>query len=353
MFNPTEVGRLAADHKPVLQSLVAIERRLNERFYDLQPAVRALILSVASGEPLLLVGPPGTGKSKLIRAFCGMTGLYDELNPGKEHEGYFEYLLTPFTEPGELFGYYDIGRAVQGGGLARIDKHTMQKARVVYLDEVFNGSSAILNSLLTLMNERVLHDRGARIQAPLQCLFAATNQTPQTAELRAVFDRFVLRCTVENVAADPKILNELLNVGWKETYGNNVQSGSRGSAQTYPNLLDQLAAFQGDIKARATNGRLTPQEDRAFYQQLAQHVKQVRDYELSQMSNRRLVKFAHIMLVHRVYEAVLNNELGASTAPALSLRLREELGLLPRYFLDDNTDEEVIQRLERVVSRSV
>lgn len=353
MFNPTEIGKLAVDHKAVLQSLVEIEERLNHRFYEIKPAVRALILAVASGEPLLLVGPPGTAKSKLIRAFCGMTGLYDELNPREEHEGYFEYLLTPFTEPGELFGYYDIGRAMNHEGLVRIDKHSMQKAKVVYLDEVFNGSSAILNSLLTLMNERVWHDRGTRVLAPLQCLFAATNQTPHTSELQAVFDRFVLRCVVENVGDSYEAMRDLIRVGWQETYGNHIAAVSRSSAPTFPDLLEKVAAFQRDIRARTNAGRLAPLEDRAFVTELVQRVKHVREHELSQMSNRRLVKMVYIMLIHRLYEAVRNNELGNSPAPPLSLRPREELALLPRYFLDDTSDEEVLQRLERVAPRSI
>ena len=147
---------------------------------------------------MLLIGPPGTVKSRLIRAFCELIGLMDESD--SNNRDYFEYLLTPFTEPGELFGYYDISKATKGT-LERMDKGMIQHARVVYLDEVFNGSSAILNSILAFMNERIFHDRGERKPVALQCLFAATNRIPETPVLSAFFDRFLLRCKVENVRA--------------------------------------------------------------------------------------------------------------------------------------------------------
>ena len=104
MFNPGVIRQLAKDHYQTFMKLQAVEKRLKARFADMDEVVDALILSVTSGEPLLLVGPPGTGKSRLIRAFCGLTGLLDEDDPGaKENGDYFEYLRTPFTEPGELF----------------------------------------------------------------------------------------------------------------------------------------------------------------------------------------------------------------------------------------------------------
>ncbi len=175
MFAPKVLNDLATRHAAAFKSLHEIEVALNQRFYQMSDAVGALVLAVASGEPLLLIGDPGTAKSRLIRVFCGMVGVLDLDNLSDRKEDYFEYLLTPFTEPGELFGYYDITKAQQGQGLHRDTRMMMQKARVVYLDEIFNASSAILNTLLAFMNERYFHDRGDRIKVALECLFAATN----------------------------------------------------------------------------------------------------------------------------------------------------------------------------------
>lgn len=342
MFDSKILSGLVKKYQSPFEQLGDIETELNRRFTELEDPIRALVLSVASGEPLLLVGPPGTAKSRLIRAFCGLIGLLNEDDLSKDHPGYFEYLLTPFTEPGELFGFYDISKAPEGTlHLHRMEEGMMHKAKVVYLDEVFNGSSAILNSILAFLNERIFHDRGVRKKVAMQCLFAATNQIPETPELRAIFDRFVLRCTVDNVAAEAKPIGKLIHKGWLETYGHHkrIPRSSR--------LLDRMEAFRKEVISLTVQKKLVPKDssgDQQFYDQLAQLVQHARQYDLSEMSNRRLVKATHIMLVHRVYEAVRLKE----KDPNISLR-PDELELLPRYFLD-HVDEEVVQKMERLVS---
>ena len=108
MFDSTILGAIAKAHRASLRDLSYIEDALRQRYSGSDDAIRALILSVASGEPLLFVGPPGTGKSQLIRDFCALSGV--DLSADAENSSevdYFEYLLTPFTEPSELFGFYD------------------------------------------------------------------------------------------------------------------------------------------------------------------------------------------------------------------------------------------------------
>lgn len=352
MFDPNIVKQLANAHKRPLQEMAQIERELNERFVEFSHPIRALILAVISGEPLLLVGPPGTAKSRLIRAFSGMLGLLDEDHPENDHEGYFEYLLTPFTEPGELFGFFDIAQLLdtQNRKLARDDKGMMQHATVVYLDEVFNASSAILNSLLAFLNERVFHDRGKRIKvAKLKALFAATNDVPRTPELRAVFDRFVLRCWVDNVEPDASHIAPLITVGWKETYGlkdkpTNNQPANQSAAETYRRnaLLNDLEAMRENMRQLTTANQLSPQSPHAIYNNLAQFVKTARDNGLSEMSNRRLVKISYIMLLHRLY-------LVASVPQTEPTVGADELQLIPRYFYDsfDPKDDTLRNNLRR------
>ncbi len=288
----------------------------------------------ARGEPFLLIGPPGCGKSRLVRAFCGLLGLISEDDPTQDTRQYFEYLLTPFTEPGELFGFYDIEKAMKGGKLERPKEAMMQHAKVVYLDEVFNGSSAILNSLLAFMNERIFHDRNERSRVAMQCLFAATNHVPETPELRAVFDRFLLRCHVDNVESKVEKISQLLCKGWHETYSQH-DAGSR-----FAGLLDKLDAFRQRVKQYTTAGQLQPHPTHDFYKALTRQVHFARQYELSDLSNRRLVKLIHLMMVHRIYEAVRNNEIEKE----LSLG-SNQLEILPMYFLD-RADEEMIQKMK-------
>jgi MoxR-like ATPase len=241
-------------------------------------------------------------------------------------------LLTPFTEPAELFGFYDPSKLTRDGKLERINEQSMmQNAEIVFLDEVFKGSSAILNSLLSFMNERIFYDRGQPNAVPLQCLFGATNELPDSSELHAVWDRFALRCRVDNAAATGTSIEAMLKKAWPLTYGADVEG------PVVPDLLDGLRALRADIAALASVFAPTP----SVLPVLAQLVQLARSHGLSQVSNRRLVKFTYVMLIHRVYDVVRSDQPdldGGALRP-------EELNLLPRYFLDDDTREDAVRQL--------
>lgn len=340
MFHSTRVLEIVNAHYRTLQDLQRVHRELDRRFAGLEDATLALILSAASGEPLLLIGPPGTAKSMLIRTFCELVGVDREGSASR----YFEYLLTPFTEPGELFGFYDPSKLTKEGTLERIHADSMmQSAHVVFLDEVFKGSSAILNALLSFMNERAFYDRGRRHSVPMQCLFAATNELPDSEELQAIWDRFSLRCRVENVAADRGRIADMLTKAWPLTYGARLDEAAdtrgrtRAPAPSAPRLLEELQALRETIRGAAE--LFDP--DPATLGVVTQLVELARTHGLSQVSNRRMVKFVYVMLVHRVYDCVRAGDPGAA---AIALRA-EELRLLPKYFLDQETHEEGVRQL--------
>jgi len=328
VFHSTRVLDIVNAHYRTLQDLQRVHRELDRRFAGLEDATLALILSAASGEPLLLIGPPGTAKSMLIKTFCELVGVDREGSASR----YFEYLLTPFTEPGELFGFYDPSKLTKEGTLERIHADSMmQSAHVVFLDEVFKGSSAILNALLSFMNERAFYDRGRRHSVPMQCLFAATNELPDSEELQAIWDRFSLRCRVENVAADRGRIADMLTKAWPLTYG------TRSEGPSAPHLLEELHALRETIRGAAE--LFDP--DPGTLGVVTQLVELARTHGLSQVSNRRMVKFIYVMLVHRVYDCVRAGDAGAT---AIALR-PEELRLLPKYFLDQETHEEGVRQL--------
>lgn len=152
-----------------------------------------MVTATAAQEPMLFVGRPGTAKSLLASVFCEALGL---------GEGeYFEYMLTKFTEPGEVLGPVDIGALKQGRYL-RKTRGQLPEARVAFLDEVFKSNSALLNLLLTIINERKYYVEGTAVPVPLTMLFAASNEIPDFAEFDALKDRFVVKVEARSVKDD-------------------------------------------------------------------------------------------------------------------------------------------------------
>ncbi len=197
----------------------------------------------------------------------------------------------------------------------------MQKAEVVFLDEVFNGSSAILNAILAFMNERVFHDRGRRHKTAWRCLFGA-NLVPRSAELGAIFDRFILRSHIDYVEAEPPKLRALIEKGWKETY-------RKQKAEPLAEILADMAALQQSVIDATESGHLIPSAADAAYGHLAYLVHLVRERDISRFSNRRLIRLLRIMLIHRLYRASRNAESGSLAFG------QPEFNLFWKYFIDD------------------
>jgi len=173
---------------------------LKQRFVGRDEVVDLIALAVVAREHLFLFGPPGTAKSALIRTFAQAV------------EGsYFEYLLTRFSEPNEIVGPIDIAQ-LREGTVVTVTTGMLPEAEFVFLDELFNANSAILNNLLTVLNERI-YRRGAEThRLPLVSLFSASNHLPEDDALRALFDRFLLRCQVKNLKREA--MPALLRAGW-------------------------------------------------------------------------------------------------------------------------------------------
>jgi MoxR-like ATPase len=167
--------------------LKEVARVMESQFLDKQEIIRLLLISAIAGEHMILIGPPGTAKSALLRLFAHLIDAR-----------YFEYLLTRFTEPNELFGPVDI-RAFREGTYKRRTEHMLPEAEIVFLDEIFRSNSAILNSLLTLLNERRYRSGSQDLAVPLISLFGASNEVPNDDNLAAIFDRFLLRVVSNNL----------------------------------------------------------------------------------------------------------------------------------------------------------
>jgi MoxR-like ATPase len=213
--------------REAIYSLQAIIRELTATFVGRTQAARLLVLASVCREHLLLLGPPGTAKTDLITRFSGLISA-----------GQFSYLLTRFTEPSEIFGPLDFERFQQGTYHIRTEG-MLPEADIVFLDEVFQGSSAILNTLLTVINERHFHNGGHRQPVRLVSLFGASSELPEDPGLRAFSDRFLLRLQVEPVAGTQ--LPELLEYGWRHQQQRIAGESAAVSALVTVDAIDRLS----------------------------------------------------------------------------------------------------------------
>ncbi|MCX7255414.1 MAG: AAA family ATPase [Polaromonas sp.] len=257
------------------QKLQTLLTELNHGLVEREATLKTALLTVLAGENLVLIGPPGTGKSLIARRIAD-SFAHDGNN------GYFEYLLTKFSTPEEIFGPLSITE-LKADRFKRNTAGYLPTVKMAFLDEIFKASSSILNALLTILNERVYHNGSEPQKVPMQALIAASNELPtDQEELSALYDRFLVRGFVDYVSQD-KLPLLFANAG------------------PMPALTTQLnAADLKSIQAKAEAVTIPPEIAQAVQHIWIQHKETFKEDRRESLSDRRLKKVIKLLCVSAV-----------------------------------------------------
>jgi len=180
------------------EKLHTIREELQQIFLERDELIDGALAAILAAQHVLIIGPPGTAKSMLADELCRrITGTT-----------YFQWLLTKFTTPEELFGAVSL-KALEADDYRRVTTNKLPEAHIAFLDEVFKANSSILNAILTIINERLFHNGREIVAVPLLTLFGASNELPEEDELLALYDRFLLRFVVGYIDEEFRFLKML------------------------------------------------------------------------------------------------------------------------------------------------
>ena len=177
---------------------------LQSGLFEREECLKLVLLSMFAGKSIFLYGPPGTAKSMIARrASLAFDTLGNSRIPNEnstensripnKNKGFFAYLMNRFSTPEEIFGPIDIAE-LKKNNLTRKTDGYLPTAHFAFLDEIWKSSPAILNTLLTIINERIYRDGNTDVKVPLKGIVCASNEFPPANQgLEALYDRMILR----------------------------------------------------------------------------------------------------------------------------------------------------------------
>lgn len=257
------------------QKIQTLLGQLNHGLVEREATLKMALLTVLAGENLVLIGPPGTGKSLIARRIA--ESLAQDSDDSKDN-AYFEYLLTKFSTPEEIFGPLSITE-LKADRYKRNTAGYLPSVKIAFLDEIFKASSSILNALLTILNERIYHNGAERQAVNMQALIAASNELPTNQEeLSALYDRFLVRSFVDYVK--PESLPLLF-----------ANAGER------PKLSTLTIADLESIAESVKTVTIPHEVQEAVLRIWAKHKEIFKEDRREGLSDRRLKKVIHLLSV--------------------------------------------------------
>jgi len=206
-----DIKKLAYD---AAKKMNQIQRELSVEFFERDEVIRDLLRAVTIGEHMLILGPPGTAKSLLIRAFIDRIG----------NAKLFQWLLNRTSDPSELLGPFSI-KAMERDEFKRQFTNKLPDCHFAFVDEIFKANEPVLNILLPVLNERIFFNGHLPMQIPLVSMFSASNEMPDDEEeLGALYDRLLIRVWVDYIkeAANKKAMHSMYATKRNGTYNNNM-----------------------------------------------------------------------------------------------------------------------------------
>lgn len=232
--------------KEIYRKFNALKEEMEQKILERRDEIEGLLIALLSKQHMLLISVKGTAKSLMVRM------LSDAIEGSKK----FERLFTKFTTPDEVFGPVKLSSLKEDRYERQIEGH-LPDAHFAFIDEIFKANSSILNSLLTIINERIFHNNSIPIKVPLETLVGCSNELPDSEELDALYDRFLLRYTPNYIQDETNFLTMLkltdddLKIKTKITFNELRKAQEIVSQIKIPDaILERINEIRNELKSQ-------------------------------------------------------------------------------------------------------